>query len=172
MVYRNWQLSIELNSLFTINDTKCPVTLSRTSVSDFFCNFKNIEANEERVIMAELLVEKLNGPNQIAWFFSGIAIKLGLLGTVIGFVLMLLSVSGLDNLDVSDIKALMQQMTEGMGIAMNTTMVGLISSMLLGIQCLMLDRFANKIGVEVIETAQSFDSIIAIEGRDHGAISS
>ena len=106
---------------------------------------------EHQSIHAELLAEKLSGNHQIGWFITGLVIKLGLLGTVIGFVIMLTSISGLEALDLSDIKQLMQQMTQGMGVAMNTTMVGLVASMLLGLQYLMLDRFADRLVVDVVE---------------------
>ncbi len=94
----------------------------------------------------------------MGWFLAGLVIKLGLLGTVIGFVLMLGSVSGLESLDIGDVKQLMQQMTQGMGIAMNTTMVGLVSSMLLGIQYLLLDRSADRFVVETINLGQHWRS--------------
>ena len=101
--------------------------------------------------MAEILAEKFAGANQVGWFFSAIIIKLGLLGTVIGFVIMLSSISSIDALVVDDIKNLMQQMTQGMGVAMNTTMVGLVCSMLTGIQYLLLDRYCDRVLVDVIE---------------------
>ncbi|MDO6749982.1 MotA/TolQ/ExbB proton channel family protein, partial [Gilvimarinus sp. 1_MG-2023] len=78
-------------------------------------------------------------------FMTGVLVKLGLLGTVVGFMLMLGSVSGLENLDTSDLKVLMQQMTTGMGVAMNTTLVGLVCSILLGLQYLLLDRSADRL---------------------------
>lgn len=106
--------------------------------------------NPEKSLLAEVMSETLRGSHQVGWFISGLMIKLGLLGTVIGFVLMLSSVSGLETLDISDIKQLMQQMTQGMGVAMNTTLVGLVSSMLLGIQYLLLDRHADQLVLQTV----------------------
>lgn len=95
-------------------------------------------------LQAEVLAERIRGSHQVGWFVSGAMLKLGLLGTVIGFVIMLSSIRGLETLDLSDIKSLMQQMTEGMGIAMNTTIVGLVGSLLLSLQYLLLDRMADR----------------------------
>lgn len=108
----------------------------------------------ENSVAAEVLAERARGQHQVGWFITGVIIKMGLLGTVIGFVLMLGSVAELENLDISDIKALMQQMTSGMGIAMNTTLVALVCSILLGGQYLMLDRSADRLVVEAIELGQ------------------
>lgn len=106
------------------------------------------------VLQAEVLVERIRGSHQIGWFITGAMLKLGLLGTVIGFVIMLGSIRGLETLDLSDIKALMQQMTEGMGIAMNTTIVGLVGSLLLSAQYLLLDRMADRFVQETLTLSE------------------
>lgn len=115
----------------------------------------NSETNPEASVDAEVLAEKLRGPNQVGWFCTGLMIKFGLLGTVIGFAIMLSSVNSLEALEVSDIKNLMQQMTQGMRVAMNTTILGLISSMLLGLQYLTLDRFADGLVVDILAESAS-----------------
>lgn len=106
------------------------------------------------VLQAEVLAERIRGSHQIGWFVTGAMLKLGLLGTVIGFVIMLGSIRGLETLDLSDIKTLMQQMTEGMGIAMNTTIVGLVGSLLLSVQYLLLDRMADRFVQETLTLSE------------------
>ncbi len=103
--------------------------------------------------MAEVMAERARGTHQVGWFVTGLMIKLGLLGTVVGFIMMLSSLEGLEQLDISDIKTLMQQMTQGMGVAMNTTLVGLIGSILLGLQFLMLDRHADQLIAATVDYA-------------------
>lgn len=105
--------------------------------------------------LGELYVQALCGPHKIAWFVSSALIKLGLLGTVIGFVIMLSTVSDLEQLDISGVKQLMQQMTQGMGVAMFTTMSGLISSMLLSLQCLLLERGTDHLVAMTVGFAQT-----------------
>ncbi|WP_415897938.1 MotA/TolQ/ExbB proton channel family protein [Neptuniibacter sp. QD72_48] len=102
------------------------------------------DQNADKGLLAELLVEGARGSHQVGWFVVGVMVKLGLLGTVIGFIIMLSSVSGLENLTIDDVKTLMQQMTHGMGIAMSTTLIGLTCSMLLSVQYLLLDRMADR----------------------------
>lgn len=107
----------------------------------------------EGQLMAEVMAERARGTHQVGWFVTGLMIKLGLLGTVVGFIMMLSSLEGLEQLDISDIKTLMQQMTQGMGVAMNTTLVGLIGSILLGMQFLLLDRHADKLIAVTVDYA-------------------
>lgn len=162
--YRSWYLTKQLNMAETLIETMVdgrfmgglafPSGVS--VVQDYLSGLERCGDDQDKVILSELMAEKVRGSHQVGWFISGLVIKLGLLGTVIGFVLMLSSVSGLDNLDISDIKQLMQQMTQGMGVAMNTTMVGLVSSMLLGLQYLLLDRCADRVVATGIEIGQNY----------------
>ena len=47
--------------------------------------------------------------------------KLGLLGTIIGFILMLAPIAGLDAADRASVKSSMGLMSDGMAVAMYTT---------------------------------------------------
>ena len=58
---------------------------------------------------------------------------------------MLTSVSGSLSFDPSEIHELFSEMTHGMRVALNTTLVGLLGTMLLGFQYLMLDRGADRL---------------------------
>ena len=126
--------------------TKSPYPAGTSIAQDYLVN--------AGVLQAEVLAERIRGSHQIGWFVTGAMLKLGLLGTVIGFVIMLGSIHGLETLDLSDIKALMQQMTEGMGIAMNTTIVGLVGSLLLSAQYLLLDRMADRFVQETLTLSE------------------
>lgn len=108
--------------------------------------------------LSEIYAQALAGPHKIGWFVSGTLIKLGLLGTVIGFVIMLSTISDLEQLDISGVKQLMQQMTQGMGVAMFTTMSGLVGSMLLSLQCLMLERGTDRLISQSVGFAQAFSA--------------
>ncbi len=146
--YRAWWLSREFDALPRVKSSSSEPLQPGRLGSDYLQVLGPDDA--ENAIAAEVLAERAKGSHQTAWFLAGVLVKLGLLGTVVGFILMLGSVSGLENLDTSDIKELMQQMTTGMGVAMNTTLVGLVCSMLLGGQCLLLDRAADRLVVDTL----------------------
>ena len=103
--------------------------------------FKKTENSQ----LTEVLSEHARGQHEMGWFVSGLLVKLGLLGTVIGFILMLRSVMSLGSIDFNDVQVLLGEMTIGMAVALNTTLMGLLTSMLLGLQYLMLDRGADKL---------------------------
>jgi len=74
------------------------------------------------------------------WFFSDIVLSLGMIGTVVGFMVML---SGFKELDISDVQTAQDMITQlgsGMAMALITTAVGLISSVLLKLQFFMLQN--------------------------------
>jgi len=102
----------------------------------------------------ELLAEHFHYQHAFGWFAAGAMIKLGLLGTVIGFIMMLTSISGLDSLDIEQVQRLMQQMTQGMMVALNTTLLGLVGSMILGMQYLFLDHCADQLLVRTMTCVQ------------------
>lgn len=91
----------------------------------------------------DLLLENTHGPHQTAWWVNGIQLKLGLLGKVIGFSVLALNIGQLQNFDPSQSQDLLKSLTSGLGIALLTTMVGLVGNILLGIQLTRLDRFAD-----------------------------
>lgn len=94
---------------------------------------------------AQRLADLTHGPHETAWWFAGATIKLGLLGTVVGFIVMIGQLDLAKGSDTAQIQALLAQMTLGMGIALVTTLVGLLANLLLGIQLLLLDRAADRV---------------------------
>lgn len=104
---------------------------------------------------AQLLSERTHGPHETAWWFAAAAIKLGLLGTVVGFIIMSLQLGRVQVFDISEVQTLLKQMTNGMAIALYTTLVGLAANLWLGLQLLLLDRMADKVVASILggETA-------------------
>lgn len=98
---------------------------------------------------AQHLGDLTHGPHETAWWFASTTIKLGLLGTVVGFIVMIGQID-LQGTDTAQIQALLAQMTKGMGIALVTTLVGLCANLLLGIQLLLLDRQADRVAGAIL----------------------
>jgi len=141
---RSWRVSCEQNDLDDLMAGRQPQ--SQTSVIGAYIQHQSHEAEVlKEGKFDEVLSERLRGPQEIGWFISGLLVKLGLLGTVIGFIFMLGSVADLESLDISDAQELIQRMTKGMGVALVTTLVGLVASMVTGFQYLMIDRGADKL---------------------------
>ena len=101
-----------------------------------------LAANPE---LLETLEDRLKNPHNIGWFCTDIMIKLGLLGTIIGFVLMLGSVVNVSDFDANAMQNILKQMSSGMGTALYTTFAGLVCSILTAAQFFMLDQAADEL---------------------------
>ena len=77
------------------------------------------------------------------FFVSDILLKLGIIGTVIGFIIMLSSLSAIDEMNLSKMNDLLLSMSTGMKVALYTTLTGLIGSILLSIQYNFLESKIN-----------------------------
>ncbi|MFZ2986455.1 hypothetical protein [Ideonella sp.] len=93
----------------------------------------------------DLLLEASHGPHHTAWWVNGIQLKLGLLGKVIGFSVLALQIGQMQGFDAAQSQELLKSLTAGLGIALLTTMVGLVGNILLGLQLTRLDRFADRL---------------------------
>jgi MotA/TolQ/ExbB proton channel family len=99
----------------------------------------------DQTLLLRGLADALRGPNQLGSFASDALMKLGLLGTIIGFILMLAPIAGLDAADRASVKSSMGLMSDGMAVAMYTTLTGLVGSILLQTQYYMLDEATAKL---------------------------
>ena len=99
----------------------------------------------DQTLLLRGLADALRGPNQLGSFASDALMKLGLLGTIIGFILMLAPIAGLDAADRASVKTSMGLMSDGMAVAMYTTLSGLIGSILVQTQYYMLDDATAKL---------------------------
>ena len=99
----------------------------------------------DQTLLLRGLADQLRGPNQLGSFASDSLMKLGLLGTIIGFILMLAPIAGLDSADRASVKSSMGLMSDGMAVAMYTTLSGLVGSVLVQTQYYLLDEATAKL---------------------------
>ncbi len=99
----------------------------------------------DQTLLLRGLAGRLRGSNQFGAFASDTLMKLGLLGTIIGFIMMLAPIAGMDPGDRSTIRSSMNLMSDGMAVAMYTTLAGLVGSILIRIQYYMLDDATAKL---------------------------
>ena len=86
------------------------------------------------------------------FFVADILLKLGIVGTVIGFIIMLSSLSTIDEMNLAKMNNLLLSMSSGMKVALYTTLSGLICSILLTIQN---NFFENKINLFISKIMSS-----------------
>ncbi len=111
-------------------------------------------------VWLQVLGERAHGPHEMAWWLNGIQLKLGLLGKVIGFSILALQLGEVQSFDASQSTQLLRNLTGGLGIALLTTVTGLTGNILLGLQLMRLDRFADAL------IADTLAATPALEARD------
>jgi hypothetical protein len=99
----------------------------------------------DQTLLLRSLADRLRGSNGFGAFVSDTLMKLGLLGTIIGFIIMLAPIAGLDAADKLAMKSSMGLMSDGMAVAMYTTLAGLVGSILVRIQYYMLDAATQRV---------------------------
>lgn len=104
----------------------------------------------DRSAWLQVLGERAHGPHEMAWWLNGIQLKLGLLGKVIGFSILALQLGQMDSFDPSQSAQLLKSLTGGLGIALLTTVTGLTGNILLGLQLMRLDRFADALVADAL----------------------
>jgi len=95
--------------------------------------------------VVEIHADTLRAPIDLGWFLVDLAIRLGLLGTIIGFILIFTSLSTISLDGAEGLGALLVAMSGGMGTALLTTLSGLIGASFLSVQYLILGRQAESL---------------------------
>lgn len=126
-------------------------TLAREARPDgYWRGLYRSDSSQGRDHATQLLSERAHGSHETAWWFAATAIKLGLLGTVVGFIVMAATIGQMPNFELDQVQDLLKRMTQGMAIALYTTLVGLIANLWLGLQLLLLDRTADRIVADIL----------------------
>lgn len=99
----------------------------------------------DQALLLRGLANRLRGSNQFGGFASDTLMKLGLIGTIVGFIMMLSPIAGLDPADRGAVRSSMALMSDGMAVAMYTTLAGLVGSILVKIQYYMLDHATSRL---------------------------
>ena len=106
-------------------------------------------AETSRDVLVDALNDDLANRHALGHLLADVLLKLGLLGTIIGFILMLIPVGEMQDVDTSSMKALLASMSGGMAVALFTTLTGLVTSLLLRLQYHILDASLVELGTRI-----------------------
>ena len=82
----------------------------------------------------------------VEWFVSDVVLTLGMLGTIIGFMIMLQGTfSSIEFNDVHSIRLALSSMSQGLFTALNTTLLGLVSSIILKVQLILYENVKDNV---------------------------
>jgi len=153
------KLDMQDESIHINGDTVLPNCIVTDYIHDLLHKTKTEKQSSENNVSNTDLIEvyesKLKGPHDIGWFIADAMIKMGLLGTIIGFILMLGSIANITDFDVTTMQKVLKHMSSGMGTALYTTLAGLVCSMLAAAQYHMLDSSVD----ELIDTTKHLTQV-------------
>ena len=147
--YLSFSLDKEIEGLNS-DDASSSVLLSK---------LKYFDGNDQQksTNYLSILEDELANRHALGYMIVDILLKLGLTGTVIGFILMLLPIGEIKDFDPQIIQQLLSKMSGGMAVALYTTLTGLVTSTLLKLQYFLLDTsltgFFNYLSSRILDEA-------------------
>lgn len=121
-----------------------------TSVTRYFVAAMKRDGRTYQGLL-DVLADRVNNRHATGHFVADTLLKLGLLGTIVGFILMLLPVAEIENFDPGLMQGLLGEMSQGMAVALYTTLAGLTTSTLLKLQYQVLDSAAADLVTRIAE---------------------
>lgn len=112
-----------------------------------------VEGNAHLLMMS--LGASFRRRTKVGTYGSDLLYKLGMLGTMVGFVMMLNSMGDMANFDVDTLRGALQKMIAGMAVSLLTTIAGLIGGILLRIEY----NIADALVTDISQTAVSFTEV-------------
>jgi len=92
---------------------------------------------------------------KVGTYGADLLYKLGMLGTMVGFVMMLNSMGDMTNFDIDTLRDALQDMIAGMAVSLLTTIAGLIGGILLRLEY----NIADALVTDISQTAVSFTEV-------------
>ena len=163
LILDNYIINNKEKSVETVNIIKISQKHLDKCVSEHFLSLSHINNNKDinlatnKKELCKIFEYNMTKGLDVGWFVVDLLLKLGLIGTVIGFIIMLASITIIENFDLTMMQDLLQKMSGGMKVALYTTLTGLITSILLSFQYKFLE---NKI-FDIISLINKFTELHA-----------
>ena len=145
--YRTFWLSRELNY------SHLKVLPPNSITKDFLQNSKKLDASSRNNLAASLRIKLSSKINYIK-FMANTLVILGLIGTVIGFIIALSGVDGSVSSNPEEVSKMVSTLIQGMSVALYTTLVGSICSVWLNICYQIMSTGANNLLSKIIELGE------------------
>ncbi len=118
-------------------------------IGQFIANWRARSRDSDASGLLTAFGDELVNRHALGHFTSDALLKLGLLGTVVCFILMLLPVGEIEEFDPTIMQQLLSAMSGGMAVALYTTLAGLVTSTLLKFQYHILDASAADLATRL-----------------------
>lgn len=93
----------------------------------------------DQTLLLRSLADRLRAREKLGWFVSEALLRLALLGTAIGFIIMLIPLAQVSSFDSETLRLALAGMSGGMAVALNVTVTGIASALALKLEYYLLD---------------------------------
>ena len=145
--YRTFWLSRELNYSFF------KILPNHSLAKEFLQSSKKLDASSRNNLAASLRIKLSSKINYIK-FMANTLVILGLIGTVIGFIIALSGVDGSVSSNPEEVSKMVSTLIQGMSVALYTTLVGSICSVWLNVCYQIMSTGANNLLSKIIELGE------------------
>lgn len=111
--------------------------------------------DRDHSLLLQSLSASLKRRNKVGVYGADLLYKLGMLGTMIGFVMMLNSMGDMENFDVETLRSALQRMIGGMAVSLLTTIAGLVGGILLRVFYNLAEGLTTDILQTMVQTTET-----------------
>ncbi len=108
----------------------------------------------DQTLLLRSVADRLRSREKIGLFVSEGLLRLALLGTAIGFILMLIPIAGLTSFEADTLRGALSGMTGGMAVALNVTVAGIATALILKFQYFQLDAAIGELFSGIAEVSE------------------
>jgi hypothetical protein len=94
----------------------------------------------DQTLLLRALADRIRSREKLGLFVSEALLRLALLGTAVGFILMLVPIAGLVAFDAESLRKALAGMSGGMATALNITVTGIATALVLKLEYFLLDK--------------------------------
>jgi hypothetical protein len=110
----------------------------------------------DQTLLLRSLAYQLRAREKLGLFVAEALLRLALLGTAVGFILMLVPIAGLRSFDVETLRSALAGMSGGMAVALNVTVTGIASALVLKLQYFFLDSDVADLFHRITEVTEVY----------------
>lgn len=119
-------------------------------------------AEAQQGVLLDSFISQFRSRTRFGTYAADVLYKLGMLGTVVGFILMLGTMDAMEDFTTESLRTSLQSMTGGMATALLTTIAGLVCGLILRLQF----NLAEAVAADVVKkTVRIGDIYLAPTGK-------
>jgi hypothetical protein len=150
-------LMVDQDKIITAEGTTLEPGVVTTHISNLVAKARTLRgAHLDQTLLLRSLADQLRAREKLGLFVAESLLRIALLGTAVGFILMLIPISSLDAFDVESLRQTLTGMSGGMAIALNITVIGIGTALFLKFTYFMLDQAIADLFREVTELTEVY----------------